>query len=133
MYQLKQETTPRGSDVGDISTNNLIQLPDNNNNDDVQLFSFDLQEINHGVQNGSGTGSMSWDANIVMGLYFALYPPELCGNIMQILSSNADAAMTLAIMSDDDGGGGGDNVDERKKERRAVTLTDVSDDVLNML
>jgi len=128
---LKQETTPRGSDNGDISTNNLIQLSDSNNNDDILLFSFDLQEINHVVQNSSSTGSMSWDASIVMGLYFALYPVELCGNTLHILSSNAAAATTLAITSDDDGSG--DDDDERNKERRAVTLTDVSDDVLNML
>lgn len=28
------------------------------------IFSFHLQEINHGVQNGCGTGSMSWDSSI---------------------------------------------------------------------
>jgi len=27
-------------------------------------FTFDIQEINNGVLNGSGTGSMSWDSSI---------------------------------------------------------------------
>ena len=29
-----------------------------------EIFSFDLQEINHGVITGCGTGSMSWDSSI---------------------------------------------------------------------
>ena len=31
---------------------------------DESCFTFDIQEINNGVLNGSGTGSMSWDSSI---------------------------------------------------------------------
>ena len=53
--------------LGSDSDSDIDMVADNAEFDGGELrdiFSFELQEINHGVQNGSGTGSMSWDSSI---------------------------------------------------------------------
>mmetsp|Transcript_29152 Transcript_29152/g.61991 ORF Transcript_29152/g.61991 Transcript_29152/m.61991 type:complete len:453 (+) Transcript_29152:115-1473(+) len=104
--------------MGDAKSSN--QLAD--------IFSFDLQEINHGVQNGSGTGSMSWDSSIVMGLYFAVNPDELHGNVLELgsgvgLGGILSNVATNMIHGDT----------TLPSVKRSVTLTDANDDVLTML
>ena len=50
-----------------------------------EIFSFDLQEINHGVLTGCGTGSMSWDSSIgkmIPHLHFLLLH-DICVYIWQ--------------------------------------------------
>ena len=116
------------------------------------LFSFDLHEINHGVQNGCGTGSMSWDSSIVMGLYFAVHPDVLRGNILELGSGVglggilSNVAISMAInniniippqmpqdMEHDCTHDAQDGTAVRSRAKKSVTLTDVSDDVLAML
>jgi len=91
-----------------------------------EIFSFDLQEINHGVQNGSGTGSMSWDSSVVMGLYFAANPDELRGNILELGSGvGLGGILSNAVTKN--------STHTSARVQNSVTLTDVNDDVLDML
>lgn len=105
------------SDLGDSKSDSEL----------AGIFSFNLQEINHGVQNGSGTGSMSWDSSIAMGLYFAVNPNELHGNVLE-LGSGVGLGGILSSMAT--------NIihrDNLASHKKSVTLTDANDDVLNML
>lgn len=95
----------------------------------ADLFSFDLQEINDGVKNGVSTGCMTWESSVVMSLYFALNPDELCGKVIELGSGVGLGGIMSTVAKrfscDNDLLSGNNDVN--------VTLTDVSDDVLNML
>ena len=47
-----------------LRTNERHQSIIQGERDERNCFTFDIQEINNGVLNGSGTGSMSWDSSI---------------------------------------------------------------------
>eukprot|EP00804_Cyclotella_cryptica_P027862 CCRYP_003791-RA/>CCRYP_003791-RA protein AED:0.15 eAED:0.15 QI:0/-1/0/1/-1/1/1/0/335 len=87
------------------------------------LFSFQLQEINNGVQRGMGTGSMTWESSIAMSLYFTENPHELKGSVIELGSGVglggilSKVAKELSSDSDD----------------VSVTCTDGNDEVLEML
>ena len=89
----------------------------------VDLFSFDLQEINNGYKNGAGTGSMTWESSIAMSLYFTKHPEELRGDVIELGSGVGMGGILSKVakeLSQE-----GDDV--------SVTCTDVNDDVLEML
>ena len=97
-------------------------------------FSFDLQEINHGVQNGSGTGSQSWDSSVVMGLYFGMQPEELRGHVLELGSGvglGGILSLSSYIMANNVNHGG--SAAAAAASEKSITFTDVNDDVLNML
>ena len=50
-------------EAGEYSSNNNSSMSSSSRKNS-EIFSFDLQEINHGVLTGCGTGSMSWDSSI---------------------------------------------------------------------
>lgn len=90
---------------------------------DTAVFSFQLQEINNGVQSGAGTGSMTWESSIAMSLYFTENPHELKGNVIELGSGVGLGAILTKVakeLSSDT-----DNV--------SVTCTDANDEVLQML
>ena len=63
-----------GAEAGEYSSNNSSM---SSRRKSSEIFSFDLQEINHGVLTGCGTGSMSWDSSIgkiIHFLFVACYP-----------------------------------------------------------
>ena len=70
--------------------------------DENCCFTFDIQEINNGVLNGSGTGSMSWDSSIgkllMMHSFCFLYVLNVifCFYLILYLSS---PCLHLGIMS----------------------------------
>lgn len=104
----------------------------------TDIFSFDLQEINHGVQNGSGTGSMSWDSSIVMGLYFGRNPNELRGSVLELgsgvgLGGILSNATRSIVRGDDSVVGTTTTTSAGGSGRVHMTLSDVSGDVLDML
>ena len=97
-------------------------------------FSFDLQEINHGVQNGSGTGSQSWDSSVVMGLYFGMQPEELRGHVLELGSGvglGGILSLSSYIMANNVNHGG--TAAAAAASKKSITLTDVNEDILNML
>ena len=55
-------TSCRGVLGRGMTSNNQCRIQDER--DENCCFTFDIQEINDGVLNGSGTGSMSWDSSI---------------------------------------------------------------------
>ncbi|KAL7552070.1 hypothetical protein ACHAWF_015302 [Thalassiosira exigua] len=83
------------------------------------VFSLDLQEIGQGVQHGCGTGSMTWDSGIVMGLYFASHPEELRGDVLELGSGVGLGGIMCSAAA--------------RVATRSVTLTDVNEDVLDVL
>ena len=99
------------------------------------IVSFPLQEINHGIQNGAGTGSITWDSSIVMGLYFGLQPEMLYGNDVVELGSGVGlggiltyyASSTTNNNTNNKGNGG--VVDSMS----SLTLTEINQDVIGML
>ena len=101
--------------------------PDNmdarTNTKDAAVFSFQLQEINNGVQRGTGTGSMTWESSIAMSLYFTENPHELKGNVIELGSGvglgGILSKVAKELSSDTDG--------------VSVTCTDANDEVLQML
>ena len=94
--------------------------------DSGEAKSFDIQEIHQGVLNGCGTGSMSWDSGIVMGLYFHSNPNnELCGNILE-LGSGVGLGSSLLLCA-------AASAASSSIYRSSVTLTDVNKDVLHIL
>ena len=94
----------------------------------TDIFSFDLQEINNGVER-AGTGSMTWESSVVMGLYFALNPEELRGNVIELGSGlglgGILSKLAKSMSYDPRSPSIADDV--------TVTLTDFNDEVLNML
>ena len=69
---------------------------------DENRFTFDMQEINNGVLNGSGTGSMSCDSSIgsshlqYIGLHlFILYLMSFCLCVSHTLSSSGICILTI--------------------------------------
>ena len=99
------------------------------------IVSFPLQEINHGIQNGAGTGSITWDSSIVMGLYFGLQPEMLYGNDVVELGSGVGLGGLLTYYASTtnnnnknkgSNGGGGDRMS-------SLTLTEINQEVIDML
>ena len=90
-------------------------------NEQADLFSFHLQEINNGIQKGAGTGSMTWESSVAMSLYFTENPHELKGNVLELGSGVGLGAIMVAKELSS-------NTDEV-----SVTCTDVNDEVLEML
>lgn len=89
----------------------------------TEIFSFEIQEINNGVLCGKGTGSMTWESSVAMGLYFAENPHELQGNVIELGSGVGLGGILSRIAKDI----------SSDTNNLSVTLTDVQDDVLNML
>ena len=117
----------------------ITLLQTTTDNDDAKcqqevIVSFPLQEINHGIQNGAGTGSITWDSSIVMGLYFGLQPEMLCGNDVVELGSGVGlgglltyyASITTNNKNKGNNGGGVDRMS-------SLTLTEINQDVIDML
>ena len=86
-------------------------------NKQADLFSFHLQEINNGIQEGAGTGSMTWDSSVTMSLYFTENPHELKDNVLELGSGVGLGAMMTKVASELSSNS--DNV--------SVTCTDVND------
>ena len=59
-----------------LRTNERHQSIIQGERDERNCFTFDIQEINNGVLNGSGTGSMSWDSGI--GKYLSCLFTRFC-------------------------------------------------------
>ncbi len=95
----------------------------------TNLFSFDLQEINGGVKNGGSTGCMTWESSIVMSLYFAFNPDELRGDVIELGSGVGLGGIMSTVAKSFSSG----NDLLLCKDDLHVTLTDVNDDVLDML
>mmetsp|Transcript_29569 Transcript_29569/g.61691 ORF Transcript_29569/g.61691 Transcript_29569/m.61691 type:complete len:425 (-) Transcript_29569:94-1368(-) len=95
----------------------------------TDLFSFDLQEINGGVKNGGSTGCMTWESSIVMSLYFALNPDELRGDVIELGSGVGLGGIMSTVAKRFSYG----NDLLPYEDDIHVTLTDVNEDVLNML
>lgn len=88
----------------------------------VDLFSFDLQEINNRYKT-AGTGSMTWDSSVCMSLYFAHNPHELKGKIIE-LGSGVGLGGILSTVAKELSSDADD---------MSLTCTDVNDEVLDML
>lgn len=89
----------------------------------VDLFSFDLQEINNGYKTGAGTGSMTWESSVAMSLYFTQNPHELKGNVIELGSGVGMGAILSKVAKEL----------SSYEDNMSVTCTDVNDDVLEML
>jgi predicted nicotinamide N-methyase len=90
--------------------------------DRIDLFSFDLQEINNGYKNGAGTGSMTWESSIAMSLYFNQHPNELKGDVIELGSGVGLGAILSKVATE-----------LSQEDDISVTCTDVNDDILKML
>ena len=64
-----------------------------------------------------------------MGLYFTQHPNELHGSILELGSGVGLGGCILSLIINNTMS----SYDERKEEKRSMTLSDVNDDVLNML
>jgi predicted nicotinamide N-methyase len=116
----------------------LLQQTTADNYDDDEakcqevIVSFPLQEINHGIQNGAGTGSITWDSSIVMGLYFGLQPEMLYGNDVVELGSGVGLGgiLTYYASSTNNKNKGNEGVVDSMS---SLTLTEINQDVIDML
>lgn len=117
----------------------LLQTTTADNDDEAKcqevIVSFPLQEINHGIQNGAGTGSMTWDSSIVMGLYFGLQPETLYGNDVVELGSGVGLGGLLtyyasSTTNNNNKNKGNEGVVDRMS---SLTLTEINQDVIDML
>ena len=128
-----------------------------------EIFSFDLQEINHGVLTGCGTGSMSWDSSIGKMISYhtfflrddisvelwqqyqnttslTLYTSKLCYTVMGLYFAMNQSELRGNILELGSGVGLGGILSNittpthtNGSAKRSVTLTDINDDVLHML
>lgn len=89
----------------------------------VDLFSFDFQEINNGYKTGAGTGSMTWESSLAMSLYFTQNPHKLKGNVIELGSGVGMGAILSKV---------GKDLSSAENDM-SVTCTDVNDDVLKVL
>lgn len=55
-----------------------IRLPD------PAINNISIQEIDHGIEKGYGTGCTTWEASIVMSMYFSKYPELLRGKVIEL-------------------------------------------------
>ena len=98
------------------------------------IFSFPLQEINKGIQTGAGTGSITWDSSIVMGLYFGLYPEELVGGVLELGSGvGLGGILTLVASTSTSMNAENDDDEEEDNNMTSFTLTEMNMDIINML
>eukprot|EP00984_Skeletonema_dohrnii_P014170 scaffold5932_cov96-Skeletonema_dohrnii-CCMP3373.AAC.2 len=98
-----------------------------------KIFSFPLQEINNGIQKGTGTGCTTWDSSIAMGLYFGMYPQELTvGKDVLELGSGVGLGGILARVVSKRCENRGKNSNGEEDSVR-FTLSEVNRDVINML
>lgn len=116
-------------DIDKASKQISLMGPSNSNEEQsatdekVDLFSFDLQEINDGYKNGAGTGSMTWESSIAMSLYFTKHPEELRGDVIELGSGVGMGAILTKVAKEL----------SREDDSVSVTCTDANDDVLEML
>jgi len=87
------------------------------------ILSFPLQEINHGIQTGAGTGSITWESSIVMGLYFGLHPEQLVNN-KTVVGSNS---------SNNNNNNNSESREEEDTSMTSLTLTEINRDIIDML
>jgi len=89
-----------------------------------ELASLELQEIDHGVLDGVGTGSTTWESSIAMALYFSAHPDQVRGKVLE-LGSGVGLGGILSSL------GPRFNENYAKGSVGSITLTDTNDEVLH--
>ena len=96
-----------------------------------KIFSFPLQEISNGMQKGAGTGSMTWESSIAMGLFFGIHPEELVGDVLELGSGVGLGGILTNVVSKNENRLGSSGC--REDDKMNFTLTEVNLDIIDML
>lgn len=88
-----------------------------------ELAKVRIQEIDRGVFNAAGTGGMTWESSIAMGLYFAANPVLLQGDVIELGSGVGLGGMLAQVGSEL-------STQRGVASLHSITLTDGNDEVL---